>query len=66
MNVLGQTHRAVTHAVSAVANITEAADILSSVAIVMANIQKQESLLELEDKQQALYLKYPHLKPAVQ
>ena len=64
MNVFSQTHRAASHMVSAVGNLTEALDIISSAAIPMADLQLLESLSELAEKQGTVYLKYPHLKPA--
>lgn len=62
-NVFSTTHRAVNHAISAVANLTEALDIVSSAAIPMANLQLLESQAELAEKEEAVFKKYPHLKP---
>jgi len=64
-NVFSQSHRAATHLVSAVGNLTEALDIVSSAAIPMAQLQLIESQAELAEKEAAVYVKYPHLKPAV-
>ena len=60
-NVIGQTHRAATHLMAATANCTEALEILSTVAVLAANIQVLEMEMDLEEKQLALESKYPKL-----